>query len=116
MNGVEFEIRIENHKILPDSVKVRLREVDLTKYRVPGVDYPPFIAFRGYIISKEDNKTHATFWGLVQYKGAGKYSAVLITEDGYNPKKGDEVRYYISLRSRDVRWSASFVSGSAVLE
>ncbi len=117
INGIAFEVRIENNKIVPDSVKVEIVPVDLTEYKVPGVDYPPFIAFRGYVIPKENrNTTHSTYWGLVQYRGSGKYRVVLITEDGYSPKKGDEVRYYISLRGRNVRWSSSFVSGSAVLE
>ena len=117
INGIEFEVRVENNQIVPDSVKVSIVPVDLSKYRVPGVDYPPFIAFRGYVIPKESrNTTHSTYWGLVQYRGSGRYRVVLITEDGYSPRKGDEVRYYISLRGRDVRWSASLVSGSAVLE
>lgn len=117
INGIAFEVRIENNKIVPDSVKVNIVPVDLTDYKVPGVDYPPFIAFRGYVIPKENgNVTHSTYWGLVQYKGSGNYKVVLITEDGYSPKKGDEVRYYITLRSKSVRWSSSFVSGSAILE
>ncbi|NOZ59827.1 MAG: hypothetical protein GXO66_09695 [Euryarchaeota archaeon] len=117
INGIEFSVQVENNRIVPDSVEVRLTPVDLTEYRVPGVDYPPFLAFRGYIVPKENRSiTHSTYWGLVQYRGSGRYRVVLITENGYSPKKGDEVRYYITLRSRDVRWSSSFVSGSRVLE
>jgi hypothetical protein len=117
INGIEFSITVENNQILPESVRVSVVPVDLTEYRVPGVDYPPFIAFRGYVIPKESrNVTHPTYWGLVQYRGSGNYKVVLITEDGYSPQKGDEVRYYITLRGRDVRWSASLVSGSTVLE
>ncbi len=117
INGTAFEVRVENHRIIPDSVRVSIEPVVLKEYTLPGVDYPPFIAFRGYVIPKENpNVTHTTYWGLVKYKGTGNYRAVLITEDGYSPKKGDEVRYYISLRSRSVKWSSSFVSGSTILE
>jgi len=117
VNAVSFEVYVQKHKLQPDSIKVSIEPVVLSEYKLPSVNFPPFIAFRGYIIPKEDNSTsHATYWGLVQYKGTGNYKVVLITEDGYSPKKGDEVRYYITLRSRDVRWSSSFVSGSAILE
>lgn len=117
INGISIEVSVKDHKLQQDSVKITLEQVDLTQYEVPGVQYPPFIAFRGYIIPKDkQNETHATFWGLVPYKGAGNYRVVLITEDGYSVKKGDSVSYYISLRGRDVRWSTSVISGVVVVE
>ncbi len=116
INGVEIEVEVKDHKLIDSSVKAKIVEVDLMKYSPPGADYPPFIAFRGFITSKNNSKTHATIWGLAPYKGEGRYKVVLITEDGYSPQPGDTLTYYISLRSREVKWSSSLITGSIVLK
>ncbi len=115
INGIQIEVEVKDHKLIEDSVKVKIVEVDLSKYKPPSTEYAPFIAFRGFIHSKKDNKTHQTIWGLIPYNGQGRYKAVLITEDGYSPQPGDTLTYYISLRSREVKWSSSLITGSLVL-
>lgn len=117
INGISLEVQISNNKILPGSVKASIVQVNLRKYKSPGINRPPFVAFRGYIIPKSNSSiVHATNWGLLPYRGTGKYKITLVAGNGYNIQKGDRVSYYVSLRSRDVTWSASYASGVIVLE
>lgn len=117
LNAVAFEVQIRNHQFVEDSVRASIEEVNAREYSVPSVDTPPFVAFRGEVIPQDNkNKTHFTRWALVPYKGAGKYKAVVITKDLYNIQKGDKINYYISLRSKNVKWSEDFIGGSIVLE
>ncbi|NOZ82670.1 MAG: hypothetical protein GXN98_02465 [Euryarchaeota archaeon] len=107
------EVAAADNQLLEHTVKLRL--IETSPGACPGVDYPPFIAFR-VTVYDSNGRAHATCWGLVEYRGDDVYRAVLYTEDGYSPSPGDRARYYISLRGRNVKWSASYVDGEAVLE
>jgi len=113
VNAVVVEVAAADNQLLSNSVRLSLRES--SPGACPGVEYPPFIAFRVTVYDGE-GRAHATCWGLVQYRGDGIYRAVLYTEDGYSPSPGDRARYYISLRGRNVKWSASYVDGEIILE
>jgi len=113
VNAIVAEVAAADNQLLRHTVKLTLRET--RPGTCPGVDYPPFIAFRVTVYDAQ-GRAHATCWGLVEYRGDGVYRAVLYTEDGYSPRPGDRARYYISLRGRNVKWSASLVDGETVLE
>ncbi len=66
-----------------------------------GEEYYPSIVFRVFISSK--NKSYATEWGIIKFKGPGKYRAVLPILGMKRLEKNDTYLCYASLRDKEAK-------------
>lgn len=86
----------EKHQITDLSYEVRRLPPREIKLQTQGK--PPMIIFQASAVV---NKTlRATNWGYVDYKGPGSYSTMLVFMDEYEPKPGEGVSFYASIRDR----------------
>ncbi len=66
-----------------------------------GEEYYPSVVFRVFVSSK--NRSYATEWGIIKFKGPGRYSAVLPLTERYKLQRNDIILCYASLRDKEAK-------------